>query len=441
MTHLYALLVLLALQAILLNGFPETLLKSEVQLTLNFGFLLLAAYLFGEWTSRLRLPKLSGYLFAGILLGPDLLGYFTPESITSLLFFDELALTYIALSAGLELRIQDLRKQWRVLGGLIFGVPLLVFPSVYVLMRFLGSSLGLTTHLSGFQLTVLASLVGVLAIARSPSSTVAVIKECKARGNFSETVLGATVGTDILVIIFFSIFLAMSGTPQPGNAPPTALPLWVLLPVEICLSFLLGLGLAWAMATYSRFIRADLLFFLLCIAFLVTKLSSAASDLLASLFSVPLHMEPLLICMSAGFFLQNLFDRGSAYEEAIDQSSLPIFVIFFALAGTGLDIQALRTMWQPALLLAAVRAAAMIVGSEGVVRVLGERDKKGHLFGLSFLTQAGVSVGLISLIPQQFPQAGKELYTLLLAMIVINQLAGPITLKFALEKSGDAKRR
>ena len=105
MTHLFVLFVLVLLQGVLLKGFPGAFSLTEVQLTLNFGFLLLAAYLLGEWTARIRLPKLTGYIFAGILLGPDVMGYFSRESIVSLRFIDELALMFIALSAGLELRV------------------------------------------------------------------------------------------------------------------------------------------------------------------------------------------------------------------------------------------------------------------------------------------------------------------------------------------------
>jgi len=100
MTHLFVLIVLVLLQGLLLKGFPQAFSLVEVQLTLNFGFLLLAAYLFGEWTARIRLPKLTGYLFAGILLGPDVLGYFSRESLVSLGFIDELGNSGCRISAN-----------------------------------------------------------------------------------------------------------------------------------------------------------------------------------------------------------------------------------------------------------------------------------------------------------------------------------------------------
>ena len=438
MTHLFVLLVVMLLQGILLKSFPGAFAQTEVQLTLNFGFLLLAAYLLGEGTSRLGLPKLTGYLFAGILLGPDMLGYFTRESVESLRFIDELALTFIALSAGLELRVQDLRKQWRVLSGLITGIPLVVFSLIFSFIFFAGSGLGLLPTLPPGQKALLACLLGTLAIARSPSSTVAVIKECRARGSFSETVLCVTVAMDILVIVLFSLFLSLAGISTHSD-PVSAVALWITIPSEILLSFLGGFFLAWVMKIYTRYIYADRLFFLLCVAFLVTRLSHAFSGFVEPLTGISLRLEPLLICMSAGFFLQNYFRHGSFYEETIEHSFLPIFVIFFALAGTALDLQALRFMWPVAILYVVIRILGVFLACHGVMRFLRAPFSHGNLYGLSFITQAGVSIGLASLIPRRFPEEGEALFTLLLAVIVINQIVGPIAFKFALERSGESR--
>lgn len=438
MTHLFALITLLLVQGILLRSFPEAFSHTDVQLTLNFGFLLLAAYLMGEWTYRIHLPKLTGYLFAGILLGPDLMGAFSHRSVGSLRFIDDLALTFIALSAGIELRVQDLRKHWRILTGLSIGIPIVVFALVFLLTFFAGPLLGLFPPLSTLKKAVLASLLGTLAIARSPSSTLAVIKECKARGRFSETALGVTVATDILVIVLFSLFFSIAETVFHREGPSTIHPL-IAIPVEILLSIVSGLGLAGLMKLYIRTIRTDRIFFLLCVVFLVTRLSEALAHLLESLTGIALRLEPLLICMSAGFFLENLFHRGSFYEESIDQASLPIFVIFFALAGTALDLRALSSMWPVAILYAAIRFFGMIFASQGVMRILGDSYRQGTLYGMSFITQAGVSIGLASLIPKRFPQEGEPLFSLWLAVIIINQILGPVTFKIALERSGEAR--
>jgi Kef-type K+ transport system membrane component KefB len=438
MTHLFVLFVLVLLQGVLIKGFPGAFSLTEVQLTLNFGFLLLAAYLFGEWTARIRLPKLTGYILAGVLLGPDIMGYFSRESVASLRFIDELALMFIALSAGLELRVEDLRKEWRVLSSLIVAIPFVVFCLIFSLVYFALPQLGLLPSLPLPQRILLAALLGTLAIARSPSSTLAVIKECKARGRFSESVLCVTVAMDILVIMLFSFLVAVAIAIDPKGASPTAA-LWVTVPAQILLSFVIGYLLAWFMSGYVRYIETDRIFFLLCVAFLVTRLSHGFSAYLASMTELSLHLEPLLICMSAGFFLRNRFRKGWFYEEAIDRSFLPIFVVFFALAGTGLDLKALVSMWRWAILYVVVRVLGVFLACHGVARFLRAPLKTGNLFGISFITQAGVSIGLASMIPKRFPDGGEALFTLLLAAIVINQIIGPVAFKFALEQSGEAK--
>ncbi len=441
MIHIIVLLIMLLVQWILLKGFPAAFSQSEVQLTLNFSFLLLSAYLLGELTSRIRLPKLSGYLLAGILVGPDVMAYFSRGSVASLVFIDDLALSYIALSAGLELRTEDLRKQVNVITGLTVSIPLFVFAGTFSLIYLAGPALGIIPVLPPGQTAILAALMGTLAIARSPSSTVAVIKETKARGPFSETVLGVTVVMDIMVIVLFSIFLSLAEATTTTESHDAFAPLWIMLPTEILLSFLMGLGLAWFMSFYSRRVKADRTFFLLCISFLVTRLSYEFSQQLETIAALSLHLEPLLICMSAGFFLKNYFHQSTSYEDAIDRSCLPVFVIFFSLAGTRLDIHALLSMWPIALLLTTIRATGVFLGAQSTVWALKIRSVKGYLYGISFLTQAGVSLGLATMIPKRFPGAGDSLFTLLLAVIVINQLIGPIAFKFALGKTGEARTR
>lgn len=437
MTHLFVLLVLIFLQGILQKGFPEAFSLMEVQLTLNFGFLLLAAYLFGEWTARIRLPKLTGYLLAGILLGPDVLGYFSRDSVASLRFMDELALTFIALSAGLELRMKDLQKQWRVLAGLIAGIPVAVFCLVFPFLYFALPQLGLPPALSSSQRVVFASLMATAAVALSPAATLAVIKECRARGEFSESVLCVTVVTDILVIMLFSILLAVADPKVSVRAAG----LWIRVPAEIALSLLIGFFLAWFMSAYVKYIRREGIFFFLCVAFLVTRLSHAVLESSESVIGIFLHLEPLLICMSAGFFLRNRFRKGAFYEETIDRSFLPIFVVFFALAGAALNLEALGAMWTFELFYVGLRIVGIFLASHLVLGVLRAPFKTGSHYGMGFITQAGVSIGLAGLIPGRFPEGGDVLYTILVAAVVINQIVGPIAFKFALEQSSSSTRQ
>jgi len=438
MPHLFVLLVIVALQGILLHAFSDAFGTWEIQLTVNLGFLLVAAYLFGQWAARIRFPKISGYLLAGVLLGPDVLGTLSRESAASLRFLDELALTFIALAAGVELRMRDLRKEWRLLTGLSLSIPLIVFPAIFLFLYEAGDLFGLFPGLSTLKRGLLAALGASLGIALSPSSTVAIIKECRARGRFSEAVMGVTVVIDILVIVFTSFLLALSvlGDAQGGASSPLR---WFAIPLEIILSFLAGLFLAWGMAIYTRYVKADPIFFFLCVGFLVTRVSDATSRSLELYTGIALHLEPLLISLSAGFCLQNVFGTGAFYEETIERSYLPIFVIFFALAGTGLDLGAFRRMWPCALLFAGIRLAGIWVASAGTLALLRELPARGTLYGMGFITQAGVSIGLAALVVRRFPHDVEAFYTLLLAVVLMNQMVGPVALKLALERSGEAR--
>jgi hypothetical protein len=211
------------------------------------------------------------------------------------------------------------------------------------------------------------------------------------------------------------------------------------VPTEILLSLTIGFFLAWFMSVYVKYIEKESIFFLLCVAFVVTRLSQAFAGQSEALTGLSLHLEPLLICMSAGFFLQNRFGKGVFYETTIDRSFLPIFVVFFALAGTGLSLEALGSMWEWAILYASIRILGVFLACHSMLGILRKPFKTRNLYGMSFITQAGVSIGLVSMIPRRFPEGGEVLFTLLLAAIVINQIVGPIAFKFALVASGEAK--
>ena len=153
-----------------------------------------------------------------------------------------------------------------------------------------------------------------------------------------------------------------------------------------------------------------------------------------------LHMEPLLICMSAGFFVQNFSPFGSHFIESLDRMALPIFVLFFSMAGASLNLESFRLYWPLALALVGVRIAS-IFGATWMAGTIN-KDPKLHNNSawMAYLTQAGVAIGLAQLAERQFPEIGSSLTTIVLAVITINQIVGPITFKAALEIVKEARQ-
>lgn len=294
--------------------------------------------------------------------------------------------------------------------------------------------------LSSDQIIALAVLLGAVAVARSPSSAIAIISESRASGLFTETVIGVTIVIDVLIIIFFTLALAITKIIlTPGGI--ISQEVFMALFAELTISLIIGAVIGKGISLYIDRAGYDLPLFLLFVAFGVTKTSLWLTHFMNTHFEIHLHLEPLLICMSAGFTVQNFSKGGFDFMESLDRVALPIYVLFFSLAGASLNLEALRMCWPLAMSMVLVR----ILGIFGATWLAGiiNRDPPCHNRNawMAYLTQAGVAIGLAQLAQRQFPEIGSHLTTVVLAVISVNQIAGPITFKMALERVGEAGKR
>ena len=179
--------------------------QSLIGILLSFAVLALAAGQIGHYFSRLRLPLISGFLFAGVLVGPYVLDLISDEAVTSLHFVDEVSLAYIAFAAGSELYLEELRSQFKSITWVTIGLVVSTFTlgsvAVFLLARFVPF---MQTMVGNGRIAV-ALLAGGILVARSPSSAIAIINELRAKGPFTRMTLGVTVIMDVVVIILFAI--------------------------------------------------------------------------------------------------------------------------------------------------------------------------------------------------------------------------------------------
>lgn len=435
-----AILCLLAIFALLLKGVPiDTSRQSAGWIVFALGFALLGAFAISQVVRIARLPLLSGYILAGILAGPYVFGFLSIDTVERLRLIDELALSFIALAAGAELRLESMRQRGWALVVHIVLISAAVFGVVLLFILLAGSHFNVTAKFSAPQLLAFAMLLGVVAIARSPSSTIALLNECRASGPFSGTILSVTIVTDILIIVLFTIALAVSKSIMAAGGVLQ----WesvVLLTLTIFASLLLGAVLGKGIAFYIETFGYDLLLFLVFIAFGVYKLSLWCNRLMDTYAHASLHLEPLLICMSAGFVVRNFSRSGAVFAESLDRVSLTVYVLFFALAGASLNFRSLALCWPLALSIVAVRAAGLFGGSWLAGRINHEPPAHCSSAWMTYLTQAGVAIGLAQLAMREFPEIGMHLNTVVLAIIAVNQIIGPILFKGALSYVGEARQ-
>jgi len=160
---------------------------------INFflGFVLLSAFMTARLLQSVRLPLISGYIFAGILAGPYVAGFLSVEMVQGLKLVDDLALSFIALAAGGALKISFIKRRTKAIVLNILLQSIIVFVVVFMFVTMTGKHFIQFRQLMAPELIVLGILLAVVCVARSPSSAIAVISECRAAGPFTDMILGA----------------------------------------------------------------------------------------------------------------------------------------------------------------------------------------------------------------------------------------------------------
>lgn len=405
-------------------------------INISLAATLLCGFLTAELLSHIGIPKITGYIVAGVVAGPHVAEFIDFATVEKLQLINEVALSFIALHAGAALDRALLSGRTRALVlNLVLQtilVPLLVFAAI----MFTAPLFAFTAHMTQAQILALAILSAIIAIARSPSSAMAIITECRARGPFTETALGITVAMDVLVIILFTAAMAIV-SPLLGGSETKG---WIqagILGLELTGSLGAGALLGFGIRTFYKRVAKDHALFLLFIALAVSRLSELTGHQLSAVTELHLTLEPLLICITAGFVVRNATPFGEKLEEDLMRISLPIYVLFFSVAGASLDLAALATCWPLALILAGSRAAGLAISTWTAGRLSGLPEPECRLAWMAHLTQAGVAIGLTQIIAREDPTTAAYLTTLTLAVITLNQFIGPMAFKRALVLTGE----
>jgi Kef-type K+ transport system membrane component KefB len=416
--------LMLLLKSSLLFPFADPLKSTSIAL----GFILIFAFLTGKQTSRIKLPQITGFILAGILSGPFLLKFLSTADVEGLQLLDGLALSLIALTAGGEMRIGRLKERWKAISSLAFLQSAIIIGG-FVAFGFLAKSFfPLFSEMPAPSILAFFLLLGILAAATSPSTTIAVINESRSGGTYTDLVLSVAVVKDFFVIILFAFSLPVSFIlTTPGSGFDTGFLFQIL--EEVGLSVAIGIVVGGAIMLYLKFIKKELTVFILSIAFFTYQISQSSG------------YHPLLICLVAGFLVENFSSQGEKLIHSIEKSSLPVYVVFFAISGASLDLDAVQESWLLALVCVIWRVFLKFSGTYigGCVAKEDQRVKTKSWAG--FISQAGVALGMAVVIEESFPAWGVSFKALVLAIIAINQIIGPVFLQKFLLRSGEVGKK
>ena len=387
------------------------------------GFVLLAAFTVAELGSLLKLPRVTGYIVSGVLLGPFVWNILSSEVVKEMQMFNKLALGLIATGAGLELDLRQIARIWRTLLSTIAVKITLV--ALMVLGTFLAfQSFSPLPGLSGSGAVWSVGLVlAALSIGTSPAIALAVMNETRAKGRLMDLVLGAAVLKDLVVVICLAVAVAVSrsllGSSTGGGSVIT------LVAQEIGASVLAGAVLGALLVLYIRFIHAEMLLFVAAMILVVSEVGQV------------LHLELLLVFITAGFVVRNFSKYEHELLHPVETVALPVFVVFFTNAGAGIDLSVTLKVLPLAFALCLVRGIGYVFAS----RIGGRFGKESPVIRtrawLGYLPQAGVTLGLVGLASQQLPQVSNAIMSTGMAVVALNLLVGPITLRQALKSAGE----
>ena len=394
--------------------------------SLAFGYLLITGFLAGLLAKRIRLPKLTGYLVVGMLVGPSALGLISRPMLDSLQLVNGMAVAMIALTAGTELEVQRIKPLART----VFAITMVAVLGTICLLALAvfgcRSLLPFFAPMDGPQTLSVALLLGIVMVAQSPAVVVALRDELRADGPVARTALAVVVLADLVVIFLFALCSTL--TKAMFGASAAVLHTLGTLAWEIVGSLVAGLLVGLVLIVFLRKVRGGTALFLLAVTFVIAEIGGR------------LGFDPLILALAAGALVRNASDTADALHDQLQISALPVYVLFFCVAGASLRLDALSVVWLPATLIVVVRATGLLIGTNIAARLAQAPLAVRRFAGFGLLPQAGLALALSMLFSRTFPEFGAHASALTLSVVALNELLAPIAYRLALEKSGEAGR-
>lgn len=387
----------------------------------SLGLILLFALLVGHLVKFAKVPEVTGYLVAGMLVGPSVLGWVTHENLQALHVFSEVGLGLILFSIGGVFEFARMRQIGRGVLALTLAESALAALFVIVGMLLIG------------QPWQVALLLGAIAVETGAASTLMVIRENNASGPFTEALTGVIGMNNILALVAFSLAaatldlsaLAAGGGLDAGGVARAVFPLVWQLVGSSALGFLVGLLLAgWASQVFES---GEVLILLVGCVLLTVGVATA------------LDLSPLVASLAVGATMANLSAKSRRLFEALSHTDPPLYVIFFVLAGADLNLALLPTLGALGAVYVLCRAGGKLGGAWLAARRVHSPEPVRRLLGLSIFAQAGLAVGLVLVTRERFPEIAPTVTTVVLGAVVVFEIAGPLSARFALDRSGESR--
>ena len=400
-----------------------------MELLLVLGIMIAVGLLGGAVSSKIRFPRVTGYIIVGLLFSPSVLNLISRGTIEELDIITHVSLAIIAYLIGASLRLESIRKLGRSIAWITPTQSLGAWLVVTLALAFIAPRV---LAIPGATFTgnylPMALVIGAIASATAPAVTMAVIRELKARGPLTTTLLAVVALDDAIAVIAFAIAV---GIAQPLVSGGSGISLYQMLGVPV-----LGIVQSVGIGTALGFLLVYL-----------TKLAKTRALLLSAVLAMIvlgagmanfLGISLIMANMAIGFVVANRVPDSEPIT-AVEGIEEVVFNIFFVFSGMHFDAGAMRTAGILALVLFGVRFAGKYFGTVIGARISRASDTVKKYLGLALVPQAGVALGLALLAKNIFPTLGDILFNVVLASVIINELVAPPLTKYAIIKSGEAE--
>ena len=378
---------------------------------------MIAGLLLTRVVKLVHLPNVTGYLIAGLLIGPYCFGLLPADAVASMDLITVAALGFIAFSIGSEFKLAHIRA----IGGKVI---------VITVCQALGAVLlvDLVLCLCRFD-TPMALTLGAIATATAPAATLMVVRQYRAKGELTSTLLPVVAMDDAIGLMVYAVSVAIAQMLARGDA--FSFYGTVVKPVlEILLSLLAGGALGLVVAVSNRFFHSRANRLSICIAAVILGVA------VAKLY----NLSDLLLCMSIGAVYVNLRDDATETLAQTDAWTPPLFLLFFVISGAELDVTALPAVGLIGVIYIVVRSLGKYFGAYlGAALVHASPNIKKYL-GITLLPQAGVAIGMAQLVLRQLPEYGAKIQAVVLCATLVYELVGPVCTKMALAKAGEIEQ-
>lgn len=409
----------------------------EMETLLGISVALMAGLFMSRIVKPMKLPAVTGYLIAGILIGPYCLGLlgikglgFTSVSeVADLSILNDVALGFIAFAIGDEFRLSQLKhtgKQATIIG---------VFQAVVTTLFVDSALIGLHLVLGEEKLPLSSAIIlGAIASATAPAATLMVVRQYKAKGKLTNLLLPIVALDDAVGLIIFAVSFGIAKALVHGEFSLVSVLVDPL--VEIIASLVIGAVIGWFLSFAEKFFHSNSK----RQAIVVTAifLAVGVSKMKFSLGPVQVGFSPLLVCMMLGTVFCNVCDFSAELMEKTDKWTAPLFILFFVLSGAELEFSVFSDIGIIGIGIVYIisRSLGKYFGARwSAVMAKSEPNIQKYL-GITLLPQAGVALGM-SITAMEIGESGTIIRNIVLFGVLIYELFGPTLTKIALTKAGD----